>query len=93
MNVRAPERAVNLDIVKNTHSRESLIESLALPVGIIMLVVWAVATFALTAPGWIHALLMLGVFSVFWGVVARATPSPKEFAKPESGTGNRNRGR
>jgi hypothetical protein len=74
LNVRVPAKAVNLDIVKNTHSRESLIESLALPVGIIMLIVWAVATFALTAPGWVHALLMLGVFSVIWGVVARGTP-------------------
>lgn len=62
--------------MKNTRSRESLIESLALPVGIIMLVVWAIVTFALTAPGWIHALLTLGVFSVVWGVVARVTPSP-----------------
>lgn len=73
-NVGSPADAVNLDNVKNTHSRESLIESLALPVGIIMLVVWAVATFALTAPGWVHALLMLGVFGVIWGVVARGTP-------------------
>ncbi|MGI8843206.1 MAG: hypothetical protein ACR2HZ_05880 [Gemmatimonadaceae bacterium] len=62
--------------MKNTRSRESLIESLALPVGIVMLVVWAIVTFALTAPGWIHALLTLGVFSVVWGVVARATPPP-----------------
>jgi hypothetical protein len=62
--------------VKDTRSRETLIESLALPVGIIMLVVWAVATFTLTVPGWVHALLMLGVFSVLWGVVARGTPPP-----------------
>jgi hypothetical protein len=41
-----------------------------------MLVVWAVATFTLTVPGWVHALLMLGVFSVLWGVVARGTPPP-----------------
>ena len=75
LNVRLGEMAVNLDFVKNTHSRESLIESLALPVGIIMLIVWAIATFALTAPGWVHALLMLGVFSVIWGVVARGTPA------------------
>ena len=69
-------KPVNLDNVKNTRSRESLIESLALPVGIIMLAVWAIVTFTLTAPGWIHALLTLGVFSVMWGVVARATPPP-----------------
>ena len=69
--------AVNLDNVKNTRSRESLIESLALPLGVLMLIVWAVATFVLTAPGWIHALLMLGVFCVVWGVVARDTPAVK----------------
>jgi hypothetical protein len=63
--------------VKDTHSRETLIESLALPIGILMLIIWAVATFAMTAPGWVHALLMLGVFSVLWGVVARGTPPPK----------------
>jgi hypothetical protein len=76
-NVRAHSKPVNLDNVKDTHSRESLIESLALPIGILMLIVWAVATFALSAPGWVHALLMLGVFSVLWGVVARGTPPPK----------------
>lgn len=62
--------------MKNTRSREGLIESLALPVGVLMLIVWAVATFALTAPGWVHALLMFGVFGVIWGVVARGTPPP-----------------
>lgn len=75
-NVRVTARAVNLDRMKNTRSREGLIESLALPVGILMLIVWAVATFALTAPGWVHALLMFGVFGVIWGVVARGTPPP-----------------
>ena len=74
-------RAVNLDNVKNTRTRESLIESLALPIGIIMLIVWAVATFVLTAPGWVHALLMLGVFSVLWGVVARGTPPIQKHEK------------
>ena len=62
--------------MKNTRSREGLIESLALPVGMLMLIVWAVATFALAAPGWVHALLMFGVFGVIWGVVARGTPPP-----------------
>lgn len=75
-NVRALAMAVNLDNVKNTRTRESLIESLALPVGVLMLLVWGVATFALTAPGWVHALLMFGVFAVIWGVVARGTPPP-----------------
>ena len=65
----------------DSHSRESLIESLALPIGIMMLIVWAVATFALTAPGWVHGLLILGVFGVIWGVVARGTPATKRGGK------------
>lgn len=81
LNVRVHARAVNLDNVKDTHSRESLIETLALPIGIIMLIVWAVATFALMAPGWVHALLMLGVFGVIWGVVARGTPPVRSAGK------------
>lgn len=62
--------------MKPTRTRESLIESLALPLGLIMLVVWAGVTFTITAPGWIHGLLVLGVFAVIWGIVARDTPPP-----------------
>ena len=39
-----------------------------------MLVVWAVGTFAFDAPGWIHALLTLGVFLLVWRIVVRGTP-------------------
>ncbi len=35
---------------------------------IIMLVVWAIATFALDAPGWIHLLLTVGVFLLIWRI-------------------------
>jgi peptidoglycan/LPS O-acetylase OafA/YrhL len=49
--------------------------SLAIPVGLIMLVTWAVVTFAFSGPGWVHLLLTLGVFLVIWGIVARGTPS------------------
>ena len=54
--------------------RERYIEKFAIPVGIIMLVGWAVATFALEGPGWVHLFLTLGVFCVIWGIVARGTP-------------------
>ncbi len=40
--------------------------------GIVMLIVWAVATFALDAPGWIHVLLSVGVFLVIWRISAMA---------------------
>ena len=44
---------------------------LAIPLGLILLVVWAVATFAFSGPGWVHLFLTLGVFLVIWGIVAR----------------------
>ena len=50
------------------------LEALAIPLGLIMLVVWALATFAFSGPGWVHLLLILGVFIVIWGIVARGTP-------------------
>jgi len=45
---------------------------------VVMLVVWAVATFAFTAPGWLQFLLSLGVFIVIWRQVVRSTPDPAE---------------
>lgn len=41
---------------------------------IAMLIVWAVGTFALTGPGWIHLLLTLGVGILIWRIVVRGTP-------------------
>jgi uncharacterized membrane protein len=39
----------------------------------VMLVVWAVGAFVLDAPGWIHALLTIGVFVLVWRITARAS--------------------
>jgi hypothetical protein len=39
-----------------------------------MLVLWAVATFAFTGPGWVHLLLTAGVFILIWRIVVRGTP-------------------
>jgi hypothetical protein len=48
---------------------------------IVMLVVWAGATFVMNdAPGWIHALLTAGVFLLIYRVVARGTPAPPKDA-------------
>jgi hypothetical protein len=41
---------------------------------IAMLVVWAVATFAFEAPGYVHILLTAGVFLLIWRIVARGNP-------------------
>ena len=38
-----------------------------------MLAVWAVGTFIVGAPGWIHLLLTLGVFLLIWRIVVRGT--------------------
>lgn len=43
-------------------------------VAVLMLLVWAVVTFAMApAPGWIHALLTAGVFLIIYRVVVRGT--------------------
>lgn len=41
-------------------------------IGVAMLVFWAIATFALDAPGLIHACLTLGVFLLVLGAVKRS---------------------
>jgi hypothetical protein len=41
---------------------------------IAMLLVWAIGTFALGGPGWIHLLLTLGVAILIWRIVVRGTP-------------------
>ena len=42
-----------------------------------MLVVWAIGTFFLDAPGWLHALLTFGVFLLIWRIVARGKRSQR----------------
>ena len=44
----------------------------AFPLAIVMLVGWAVWTFAFDpAPGWVHLFLTLGVFLLIWAIVGR----------------------
>lgn len=50
----------------------SLFKQAAFPLSIVMLVGWAVWTFAFDpAPGWVHMLLTVGVFLLIWAIVAR----------------------
>jgi hypothetical protein len=49
---------------------------------VVMLAIWAFATFTTEAPGWIHLLLTVGVFLIIYRVVVRGTR--------ESGAGGRN---
>ena len=48
---------------------------LGIVIGIVMLIVWAVATFAFEAPGWLHLLLTVGVFLIIYRIVIRGTSS------------------
>ena len=43
---------------------------------LVLLVLWAVGTFALAAGGWIHVLLTVAVFVLIWRIVVRGTPAP-----------------
>ena len=59
---------------------------LGIIVGLTLLVIWGIGTFAFEAPGWLHLLLTVGVFIVIWRIVVRGTPDP---AKPGSTTATR----
>jgi len=39
----------------------------------LILVVWAVVTFTTEAPGYVHLLLTIGVFLLFWRIAVRGT--------------------
>ena len=43
---------------------------------IALLVVWAIATFGFTAPGWVHLLLTVGVTMLIWRIVQRSAAPP-----------------
>ena len=43
---------------------------------VIMLVVWALLTFTTEAPGYVHLLLTIGLFILFWRVIVRKDPIP-----------------
>jgi hypothetical protein len=58
--------------------REGFVASYGIPLGVVLLVLWALATFAWEGPGWVHLFLTLGVFLVIWGIVARGDPRPPQ---------------
>ena len=45
-----------------------------LVIAVVMLVGWAIWTFAFNAPGWAHIFLTVGVFLLIYRIVARGTP-------------------
>jgi len=53
---------------------------------IVMLGIWAFATFTTEAPGWIHLLLTVGVFLLIYRIVVRGTPvKPKGTERAKNG--------
>ena len=52
-----------------------LLTKIAIPLSVIVLVLWAIGTFYFEAPGWFHGLLTGGIFLLLWGVVSRPRAS------------------
>jgi hypothetical protein len=42
---------------------------------VVMIAVWATVTFTTEAPGYVHLLLTIGFFLLFWRVIARKRPA------------------
>ena len=49
---------------------------LSLIAAVVMLIVWAVVTFAGEAPGYVHLLLTIGFFILFWRIIVKKDPIP-----------------
>jgi hypothetical protein len=47
---------------------------IGVPLALVLLVGWAVATFAYEAPGWVHLILTAAVFLLIYSIVVRGTP-------------------
>ena len=67
----------------HSHTGQTLrFMDLGIVAAIVMLGVWAFATFTTEAPGWIHLLLTAGVFLLIYRIVVRATPQTKSPTSP-----------
>jgi hypothetical protein len=62
----------------------SLLVKIAIPLAIIVLVLWGVGTFYFEAPGWFHGLLTGGIFLLLWGIIARPQAVTKKTTGPRS---------
>jgi hypothetical protein len=57
--------------VSSSDSSRKVYHAALIPAAILMLVFWAIMTFAFEGPGWGHIFLSVGVFLLIWGVVER----------------------
>ena len=62
----------------------SLLLKIAIPLAIIVLVLWGVGTFYFEAPGWFHGLLTGGIFLLLWGIVSRPQSVGKKTTGPRA---------
>ncbi len=60
----------------NLRARKLTVNELDMDIGIaaavLMIVVWAVVTFTTDAPGYVHLLLTIGFFLLFWRIIVVA---------------------
>jgi len=62
----------------------SLFVKIAIPLAIIVLVLWSIGTFYFEAPGWFHGLLTGGIFLLLWGIVSRPQSVGKKTNRPRA---------
>ncbi|HUF26917.1 MAG TPA: hypothetical protein VMM18_08055 [Gemmatimonadaceae bacterium] len=68
----------------------TFLRAYAVPLAIVMLALWAVATW-FEGPGWVHLLLTLGVFLLIYGIVARGDPAAPDSAPDSTRRSSRRR--
>lgn len=77
-----PKEAQNTSLSKdyNLRAGKLTVNEITMDFGIIaaviMLAAWAVITFTTEAPGYVHLLLTIGFFILFWRVIVRKDPIP-----------------
>jgi hypothetical protein len=82
VNLSVPERrrtahlsnGYNLRAHKLTVNENQM--DLSLIAAVVMLIVWAVVTFTGEAPGYVHLLLTIGFFLLFWRIIVKKDPLP-----------------
>jgi hypothetical protein len=69
MTVRASQSSKHA--VSSKDSSRKAYRAALIPAAVLMLVFWAIMSFAFEGPGWVHIFLSLGVFLLIWGIVER----------------------
>ena len=64
----------NLRVGKLTVNENEM--DLGIAASVVILIVWAVLTFTGDAPGYVHLLLTIGFFLLFWRIIVKKDPVP-----------------